>query len=262
MSSLALFGQSRQLNYHAYEKCANDSIVINGNLPFGVSGTWSSKQNFTQLNPQTIVYHDSTNARFALTYLQNGDTIIDSHLVKINRIKPEVRVLQDFYCDHKKFRIKLHDSTSYRVTWEEDGQIQNMQDQNQGTYIKRIELTENSTVSLKLTNAAGCKLTERFVMSLGSNGLGGTALANILSPDGNGFNDSFGRSLVYQMHCPEYNLSIYSRWGTKVYESKSPKFRAWDGIDASTNELCPAGVYYYMVEFGDNDLKGSLYLLR
>jgi hypothetical protein len=45
-----------------------------------------------------------------------------------------------------------------------------------------------------------------------------------------------------------YHLTIYNRWGVKVFESKD-KLYAWNGKVNNTGDLCPSGMYFYVLEY-------------
>jgi gliding motility-associated-like protein len=65
---------------------------------------------------------------------------------------------------------------------------------------------------------------------------------NIITPNGDDKNDTF----EFSIECPflSYHMSVYDRWGARMYSTQSP---VWDG--RVKNDIPPAGVYYYMIEF-------------
>ncbi|SRR6266496_5242591 len=64
------------------------------------------------------------------------------------------------------------------------------------------------------------------------------------SPNGDGVNDLFKA----QSYCnvDDYDLQIYNRWGTKIFETKDIN-TGWDGTINGINE--PLGTYVYIVRF-------------
>ncbi len=72
-------------------------------------------------------------------------------------------------------------------------------------------------------------------------------MPNAFTPNGDGKNDEFGP--VGQIHSLEnYQLTIYDRWGSKVFSAKSPDEK-WNGkFDNQGNEL-PPGVYVYELQY-------------
>jgi len=64
---------------------------------------------------------------------------------------------------------------------------------------------------------------------------------------------------------PNNSLTIYSRWGTKVFEA-SPYLNNWDGKTklgvTFGNDVLPVGTYFYLFDYGNESkiLKGAIYL--
>jgi gliding motility-associated-like protein len=86
-------------------------------------------------------------------------------------------------------------------------------------------------------------------------------LPNVFSPNGDGFNDVFtaGQTFTYE----EFLISIWNRWGIKVYESVNPYFE-WNGEDMNGNKLTD-GTYFYVAKLKhleNEDLqKGSVTII-
>jgi len=77
-----------------------------------------------------------------------------------------------------------------------------------------------------------------------------------ISPNGDGLNDTFD---LTGFNVTE--LSIYNRYGTKVY-SKSNYINEWGGLSDNGNEL-PDGTYYFVIERSGADNKsGWIYINR
>jgi gliding motility-associated-like protein len=69
-------------------------------------------------------------------------------------------------------------------------------------------------------------------------------IPNIFTPNGDGRNDTWD---IFTELPGSFRAVVYNRWGQKVYESiTSQKF--WDGQHMTSDEPCPEGVYYYVVE--------------
>ena len=84
--------------------------------------------------------------------------------------------------------------------------------------------------------------------------LGGPiVIPNVFSPNGDGTNEFFEISNV--QYYPN-ELTIYSRWGNKVYETLNYK-NTWRG------EGVPDGTYYYVLSLSyDREYSGHLTILR
>lgn len=85
---------------------------------------------------------------------------------------------------------------------------------------------------------------------------------NVFTPNGDEVNDEFRPSYK---SIKSYNISIYNRWGRKIYQSDDIT-KGWDGKNG--NSQCAEGVYMYVAEAEgfDKDVrftrKGSVTLVR
>lgn len=84
---------------------------------------------------------------------------------------------------------------------------------------------------------------------------------NAFTPNGDGNNDVY---YAYAKAFHDFNLSIFDRWGEKVFETPNIN-KAWDGTFQGNNS--PEGVYSYVVSATFNDgciskKKGSIALIR
>jgi gliding motility-associated-like protein len=90
-------------------------------------------------------------------------------------------------------------------------------------------------------------------------------IPNAFSPNGDGNNDRFLPVIQCANLIPEYNLSIYNRFGQRIFYSNKQD-NAWDGIYNGT----PAeiGTYFYVLEFSTRLVrqavvkKGGITLIR
>jgi gliding motility-associated-like protein len=95
-------------------------------------------------------------------------------------------------------------------------------------------------VRLTVTNIAGCPATYESVVVVNP-----FYIPNAFTPNADGINDYFFDT-GYVMDVKSYKMSVFNRWGQKIYESADyTKF--WNGIDSEGN---PAqnGVYVYALE--------------
>jgi gliding motility-associated-like protein len=73
------------------------------------------------------------------------------------------------------------------------------------------------------------------------------AVPNVFTPNGDQLNDYFE---VPTDGTKVYELTIFTRTGTRIYHSRSPRIY-WDGRSLEGKEL-PEGVYYYVIEEVDS----------
>ncbi|MCA6365059.1 MAG: gliding motility-associated C-terminal domain-containing protein [Bacteroidetes bacterium] len=71
---------------------------------------------------------------------------------------------------------------------------------------------------------------------------------NVFTPNGDGVNDLF---VVESQQIKTFELTIYNRWGNKVFSSQSATTH-WDGLDESGKD-CMDGNYYYTISAEGND---------
>jgi gliding motility-associated-like protein len=81
--------------------------------------------------------------------------------------------------------------------------------------------------------------------------------ANIFTPNGDQYNDFFTLPDLPDDDCASsfQGISVFNRWGVKVYESRSREFK-WDGARQSE------GVYFYLLSFSNRTYKGTVTLVR
>jgi len=87
-------------------------------------------------------------------------------------------------------------------------------------------------------------------------------IPNSFTPNNDGDNDAF---FVHGERLDGYILSIYNRWGERVFYSHDPE-EVWDGSFRGGEYYCPDGVYLYTLRYEDSRsalmLKGHVTLLR
>ncbi len=87
---------------------------------------------------------------------------------------------------------------------------------------------------------------------------------NVFSPNSDGKNDFFNILIEGET---EYDLVIYNRWGSKVFESTKGDV-LWNGKTFNSGADCPAGVYYFIFKYklrGEEkttELTGTVTLIR
>ena len=114
---------------------------------------------------------------------------------------------------------------------------------------------EVTLVATNNNNLCSDELTQYFLAQ-------GLSENNVFSPNGDNLNDEFSFE-NYGMS--EMNVTIYNRWGEKVYEMFSPD-SSWDGVSLSGKEV-PEGVYFYVlnamgVDGSNYEEKGSVTIYR
>ena len=110
-----------------------------------------------------------------------------------------------------------------------------------------------------ICNETGCDTTSVTVyVECATVPPSGMKIYNGFSPNGDGQNDYFKIEGLAQY--PNNELSIFNRWGTKVFQMKGYK-SAWDGT--WNNKALPDGTYFYLLKDGEGKTySGALSIRR
>lgn len=79
-------------------------------------------------------------------------------------------------------------------------------------------------------------------------------LPNVFSPGGDNINDVF-HPLYPWRYVKDVDMTIFNRWGQIVFETNNPDI-LWNGLNQTTNETCPSGVYFYVCIVNEIRLAG------
>lgn len=90
-------------------------------------------------------------------------------------------------------------------------------------------------------------------------------MPNAFTPNNDGLNDDF-RGKGYLPGIRNYTLSIWSRWGEKIFENNDPD-QGWNGEYNNAGKQAMGGVYVYTVQYTGPrgnafELKGNVTLIR
>ena len=121
-----------------------------------------------------------------------------------------------------------------------------------------IQSSGAESISIQAVSEDGCVQEASFSVNI-LEGL--YAIPNIFSPNGDGTNDAFGVYTAAMVS--DFNLQVYNRWGTKVYEADN-QLQFWDGTYEANP--APSDVYIYSINFQINNQeyeeKGQVTLVR
>lgn len=90
-------------------------------------------------------------------------------------------------------------------------------------------------------------------------------IPNVFTPNGDGLNDCY-TILGISEECEEGTVTIFNRWGDKVYEGEIAN-SCWNGTLFNTGNMLPNGIYFYLVQTqrdGKDRIRthGSIQLIR
>jgi len=99
-------------------------------------------------------------------------------------------------------------------------------------------------VTLVVNQGSGCSSSFSQFISITNSNSFDFQIPNVFTPNGDGINDEF--KLGGLNSCKKYRLSIYNRWGQKVFEADDAASQFWNGSNGNKKEAV-AGVYYYIL---------------
>ena len=115
--------------------------------------------------------------------------------------------------------------------------------------VGRWENLSPGTYSVAVSDSRGCHKRRDFTIGVSYLDVGEDCpceifIPNAMTPDGDGLNDMF--EVVPSCPVSEYNLQIFDRWGTMIFESHDLETRWNGGID---DYYAEPGIYFYRVAF-------------
>ena len=117
-------------------------------------------------------------------------------------------------------------------------------------------------VRLVAVNKEGC--TDTMYQTIQIDYVKELTLYNVFTPNQDGKNDVF---LLDMENVKSYALSIYNRYGERVFFSHNP-FEGWNGKMDNVGDELPASTYYYVLEYiyncetTERDAEGMVELIR
>ena len=113
--------------------------------------------------------------------------------------------------------------------------------------------------TIEVTDAKNCKQKVRETIGCTVN-----KIPHVITPeDASGTNDRW--IIHYYEKYPNVQVTIFNRWGSKVYTSPIPYMDDWDGHASSDIQTVgegylPTGTYYYVIDKGNGDAVESGYI--
>lgn len=125
-----------------------------------------------------------------------------------------------------------------------------------------IPYGSSNSVKLVVINKEGCSDT----MDFGKDQLKKLIkenFPNVFTPNHDGYNDCF--KIIYdpdyQLSENCYELTIYNRWGEKLFQSNDAQ-KCWDGTLQKNGKPVSEGVYFYNLKIRDLTFPGYVHLIR
>lgn len=119
-----------------------------------------------------------------------------------------------------------------------------------------LPFTGTDVLTLEACDVFGECVQQQFSIMV----IGDIEIYNALSPNNDGKNDFFKIAFIEDLE-PENTVTIYNRWGSKVFETENyTESNSFRGLNQNGNEL-PSGTYFYEIIFKSSGKKESGYLV-
>lgn len=237
------------------------TTILTGNI---IRYSWDFGNGNSQItsNQQTKhLYHEAGKFNVFFEVLTEGNC--RSSIVKVVDVFPKPQATFDIirissldeFINYQANAVKPAASNVY--TWFLDGQQQGSQSPNT---IFTFKDTGSHQITLNVVNSFACKNTEQQTLEVLPSFV--VYFPNSFTPNQDGVNDQFGAEAI--KHLKAYEMLIYNRWGTVMFQSNS-LHNKWDGTFYGSP--VPAGAYGYSVKIQDiegewHEFKGTVSLLR
>ncbi|MCU7549225.1 gliding motility-associated C-terminal domain-containing protein [Chitinophagaceae bacterium LB-8] len=186
---------------------------------------------------------------YNVTITKDGCSSSDTILVSYDH-KPTFTLGSDLMlCSGQTalLRAIIQDSIGMQYRWQD------------GSEGKEFKAAGPGIYNLEVSNYCGSQKDSVII----SKGVCQLYIPNAFTPNGDGHNDVFRAGFGEDI--TSYNIQVYNRWGTKVFESNEIR-RGWDGT--ISGKLQPAGVYIWVIRYRSSGslteqvLKGNTVLIR
>jgi gliding motility-associated-like protein len=209
---------------------------------FGDPASGLSNNTSTLPNPRHIY---TKNGEYTVTLKAWNSACEDEHTLKViiakqSRANFEIK---DFNCINQVELI--YNGSAYETILWDFGDGEKSEDPNPG--IHHYKNSGSYTIRV-ITNAkAPCADTASKLVHIKGSPPDKFVPVNVFTPDGDMVNECFHFDGVLN-ECSEFKISIYNRWGMKIFETKD--FNAcWNGRIDNKGEMCPEGTYFYICEY-------------
>ena len=196
-----------------------------------------------------LANNNATNDGFSVDFLDAITNEVNPFFYhRINRIQgqstADIRIFYDPFADGEYNGICQWDFPNDEM-WNDVGEIDVVED---------FPYFHNSKLKV------GTFITDEYPPFILSNNQG-FFIPNVFTPNGDGINDVFR---VQHAGILSFNIEVFNRWGTKVWEAESAEVR-WDGRTTAGIEASE-GVYHYILKAKtktkDFSRTGTVTLLR
>ncbi|MEO7524301.1 MAG: gliding motility-associated C-terminal domain-containing protein, partial [Ferruginibacter sp.] len=237
--------------------CVNDTMVLNGNNGPGFQYTWTPA---TGLNDPTIMTPTASPATTTIYNLLIEDHVCnsDSNFIVTLTVnsKPSVSASKSNDLDCGTPESRLLASGAFGYAWSPVNDLSN-------PYVYNPVASPYVTTQYVVTgtDANGCHNQDTITVIRKGGKYFGFNIPNSFTPNGDGLNDCFG--VTYWGETKNFHLTIFSRWGEKVFETHNVA-ECWNG--KYKGNPVETGNYVFLLAgetlCGPVNKKGNILLIR
>ncbi len=230
--------------------CEGDQTVLQASG--AVSYQWSPANSLSASTGEQVVASPTVTTTYQLTgTAANGCTASINYTLNVFPYIPTVIGLQtEDLCFLKYEFTALVNPSSNINSWSWTFENNEVNSTNPVSTVHTFSQSGFYTVSIETTDPNGCtNVYEELISVEGTIDLNDMLVPNIITPNGDGINDEFLLNSEV-MRCYNIGVSIYNRWGTRVFFIDHINNKPFAGEDNRGNKLSP-GVYFYILK-GDN----------
>jgi gliding motility-associated-like protein len=121
-----------------------------------------------------------------------------------------------------------------------------------------IQLYENQTYNVLISEDDGCQTIQTYTIIIDQNC--SITFYSGFTPNNDNLNDTW---VIDGLPSGNNSVTIFNRWGDVVWETQNynNSTNVWNGTNQVGNE-CSVGVYYYIVQIGEDTYEGFIELTR
>ncbi len=211
--------------------CLNDSVTLAATTGNNYTFQWSDGSAVLGSN-SSLTISPQTNQDYFLSVTGTGDCkTFDTVSVQVQF--PVSYLFSDSICPDGDSTLSLVATSGSAFLW------------TTGETSKQISVNSLGIFSVTISHPDSvCKMTETFEILPAKCPEFIIVLPNVFTPNGDGFNNNF--TPIISAGFDPFNIKIYNRWGTLIYDSNDPFFK-WNGNNKKGEPLSD-GTYFYIVE--------------
>lgn len=244
--------QANSKFYHRFISENGNSADFNVAYSPAIDGAWSGVAEYITQWEETGNNAALVNGGFSWLVVNSNSYVVDEEAFVLTNPGPIANftfAAQDLFFN----QVQFTDNSSGATQWSWDF--------NDGSFASQTNpfhvFSEGDfEVLLTVSNDFGCTDTATAWIHSG----GALVIPNIFSPDNDGMND------LYEILLPsieEYNLKIFNRWGSLLFESNNPLIQ-WNGDFEGVP--CTEGTYFSILSIKQGNyqeqLEGTIQLVR